>query len=395
MKILFLSRWFPYPPDNGSKLRIFHLLEGLAKVHEVHLISFSDRPQQDMQALPADRLRSARLVQWREFDPRSRRSTLGWFSLTPRSLIDTYSAEMEREIRLALTAQPFDLVIASEWAMGAYWKSFRGTPALIEELEVGVPYGQVANAANMRARMRAALTWLKHRRFLRQMLQNGRPCTVVSEQEKRLLASVLGGASSIHVIPNGVDMDAYAAFQAEPRPNSLIFSGSFRYKANYEAMVWFLERVFPLIRAEIPDAHLTITGDHMGLPLPSTDGVTLSGFVDDVRPLVAQAWASIAPLQTGGGTRLKILEAMALRTPVVSTSKGAEGLAVEDGLHLEIADRPEEFAARTLALLRDRARRERLAANAYKLACQQYDWSVILPRFLAVAAAAAGQERDG
>jgi glycosyltransferase involved in cell wall biosynthesis len=110
--------------------------------------------------------------------------------------------------------------------------------------------------------------------------------------------------------------------------------------------------------------------------------MTLTGFVDDVRPLIARSWASIVPLHTGGGTRLKILEAMALRTPVIATSKGAEGLDVQSGKHLLIADTPETFVQQVVRLLRQPQLRENLAEEAYALVREKYDWQVIMPHFL-------------
>jgi glycosyltransferase involved in cell wall biosynthesis len=132
----------------------------------------------------------------------------------------------------------------------------------------------------------------------------------------------------------------------------------------------------------VPGVGLTITGDHAGLPLPCTNHVSLAGVVDDVRPLIASASVSLAPIRVGGGTRLKILEAMALRAPVVATSKGAEGLDVRDGEHLLIADTPEAFADATIRLLKEPGLRERLADNAYQLVREHYDWAVVMPRFL-------------
>jgi glycosyltransferase involved in cell wall biosynthesis len=134
----------------------------------------------------------------------------------------------------------------------------------------------------------------------------------------------------------------------------------------------------------------TITGDHANLPLPPADRVTLTGFVDDVRPLIAAAGVSVVPLRVGGGTRLKILEAMALRTPVVTTSKGAEGLDVQPGEHLLIADTPEAFAAASLRLLQEPGLRQRLADNAYRLVAEKYDWAVTMPRFLELVERVAG-----
>jgi len=127
---------------------------------------------------------------------------------------------------------------------------------------------------------------------------------------------------------------------------------------------------------------LFITGDHAGKSLPPAGNVTLTGYVDDVRPLVARAWASIVPLRIGGGTRLKILEAMALGTPVVATSKGAEGLEVRHGKHLLIADGPAAFADEVMRLLRDAELRAALAANGRRLVAERYDWATVMPGFL-------------
>jgi glycosyltransferase involved in cell wall biosynthesis len=162
----------------------------------------------------------------------------------------------------------------------------------------------------------------------------------------------------------------------------LIFTGSFGFGPNYDAMTWFLREVYPRIQAEVPDVSLTITGDHKNLPLPPATNVTLSGFVDDIRPLLAAAWLSLAPIWSGGGTRLKILEAMALGTPVVATSKGAEGLDVEHNVHLLIADTPQTYAEAVLQILRQPELRERLAACAYELVRQKYNWPTVMPRFL-------------
>lgn len=383
MRILFLSRWFPDPPDNGAKLRILNLLRGLAGEHEVHLLSFADDPAAVNLKTLETFCRSVTAVQWREYQPGSRRALLGLFDPLPRSLVDTHSPEMEQEIRRALDRKTFDLVITSQWQMTAYRHQFAGLPALYEEIEIGVLHGQVARAASAAARLRAGLTWRKHHRYLLDLLSGGQPCTVVSEQEKQLLAGVVRPAV-IHVIPNGVALDEYARINETPLPDSLIFTGSFRYRPNHEAMLWFIQQVLPRIQAQVPGVRLTITGDAAGLALPENSCVTHAGFVEDVRPRIARSWVSIAPLQVGGGTRLKILEAMALGTPVVSTGKGAEGLAARHGVHLAIADSADDFARQTVTVLLDAALRERLSVNGRELIRTRYDWRVILPEFLKV-----------
>jgi glycosyltransferase involved in cell wall biosynthesis len=160
-------------------------------------------------------------------------------------------------------------------------------------------------------------------------------------------------------------------------------------------MTWFLQEVYPRIRAQAPDVSLTITGDHAGLPLPPADHVTLTGFVDDVRPLIAAAWVSLVPLRVGGGTRLKILEAMALGTPVVATSKGAEGLDAQHGEHLLIANGPEAFAESVIRLLQEPGLRRRMADNAYQLVQEKYDMAALMPRFLDLVERVATPEGNG
>jgi glycosyltransferase involved in cell wall biosynthesis len=147
-------------------------------------------------------------------------------------------------------------------------------------------------------------------------------------------------------------------------------------------MTWFLRHVYPRIQAEAPDVSLAITGDHRGLPLPPSENVTLTGFVEDIHSLIKGAWCSIAPLQSGGGTRLKILEAMALGTPVVATSKGAEGLDVEDDVHLLLGDTPEAFANAVVRVMYEPGLRQRLVDNSLQLVRAKYDWANVMPRFL-------------
>lgn len=384
-RVLFLSRWFPYPPGNGSKLRIFNLLKVLAAAHEVMLLSFNDQPDKaaDVSGLAAW-CAGVDVVPWRGFNPDSRRARLGFFNSTPRSMIDTFSPEMAQCIKRQVSQQAIDVIVASQIDMAAYFPYFGGVPALFEEAEVGTLYEQYAHAQSAGQKLRYGLTWAKHRRYLARVLAQFQACTVVSVPEKALLATAVPHHTPVSIIPNCIDVADYAHVRETAVPHTLIFAGAFTYQPNYDAMVWFLQEVFPLVRAHIPQAHLTITGNHANLPLPSTDNVTLTGFVTDVRPYVARAAASLAPIWTGGGTRLKILEAMALRTPVIATTKGAEGLDVVDGQHMLLADDPHSFATAVCRLLQEPVLRQQLAQNAYDFVSQHYSWPAVAPRFLEV-----------
>ena len=141
-------------------------------------------------------------------------------------------------------------------------------------------------------------------------------------------------------------------------------------------------RFYPLIIEQIPDVRLTITGDHANMPLPSLQNVTLAGYVDDIKSLIATCDVSIAPIWSGGGTRIKILEAMAVGTPVVSTSKGAEGLLALNGKHILIADDAQEFASHVIRLLLDENLRRQVSSNAKQLVKSTYDWQIIMPQVL-------------
>jgi len=149
------------------------------------------------------------------------------------------------------------------------------------------------------------------------------------------------------------------------------------YDANFDAMDYFLGAILPQVQAARPDARLRITGratPALVAALPRAEGVEFTGYLDDVRPAVARAWAEVVPLRKGGGTRLKVLEALALGTPVVSTSKGIEGLALEDGRHVLVADSSADFAAATARLLGEPDLRARLAAAGRQTAREHYDW---------------------
>jgi len=383
MRILFLSSWFPYPPNNGSKLRIYNLLRGLAQHHEVTLLSFANVPDADPDTHVLRALcHEVQVVPWKPFAPHSRRARLGFLSLTPRSVVDTYSLEMAQRIGQAVSGGSYDMVVASEVTMAGYGHCLQGLPALFDDLEVGVLHEQFARATSPWRRFRYGLTWAKHRRYLARLLRHFRACTVVSERERQLLSQAVPGYTPVEIIPNCVNLSDYDDVHETPQPNTLIFTGSFTYSANHDAMTWFVSQVYPRIQAQVPDVRLFITGDHAGKPLPPADSITLTGYVDDVRPLVARAWASIVPLRIGGGTRLKILEAMALGTPVVATSKGAEGLDVRHGEHLLIANEPAAFAEQVVRLLRDADLRAALAANGRLLVAERYDWAAVMPRFL-------------
>lgn len=383
MRILFLSRWFPYPPDNGSKIRVFNVLKQLSIDHEIDLVSFRESADQvDDRTVGALReyCSDVRVVPYRHFRPSSPRALLGLLSSQPRSLADTFSAEMRAAVEDALARRGCDLLVASQIGMAPYALALKGVPALLEELELSVYRDAISASPGGIRRLRPLLTWLKLRAYVRRILPRFIACTVVSKRERENLRSVAPDYASVEIVPNAVDLERYDADFGTPVPNTLVFSGALTYSANCDAAGHFLADVYPRIRQTIPAVTLRVTGRTDGVDLgslPRREGVEYTGYVEDIRPVIAQSWASVVPLRIGGGTRLKILESMALGTPVISTSKGAEGLDVSDGENILIADEPREFADKAVDLLRSPQLRGRLAAGGLELVAREYDWKPV------------------
>jgi glycosyltransferase involved in cell wall biosynthesis len=296
--------------------------------------------------------------------------------------VDTHVSVMTDQIRREVASKRYDVVIASEMDTAGYWEAWHGVPSILEDLESSIFASAKAAATTSLQRLRYELTELKLRRYLRRILPRFSACTVVSDVEAEHLQRWAPGGAEIEIIPNGISLDTGREIARAPEPETLIFTGSFRYGANHEAMIWFLREIYPRIQKQLPGVRMVITGDHANLPLPPSRNVTLTGYVDDVQSLIASSWASVVPMRYGTGTRLKILEAMALRTPVIATSKGAEGLAVENDRHILIADDPQAFAEAVVRVCTEAGLRQRLTKAAYQLVREKYDWSVVMPRFL-------------
>lgn len=241
-------------------------------------------------------------------------------------------------------------------------------------------------ASGITQRVRCWVSWRKSRWYEGRMYPRFDLVTMVSEVDRQsTLSSVGADRVVVAVVPNGVDCDHNHPGLAERKSNMLVYNGALTYSANYDAMQWFLAAVYPQIKKRVPDVSLAITGSTKGADLAGLmldDSVRLTGYLDDVRLPVAAATVCVVPIREGGGTRLKILEAMALGTPVVATPKGAEGLNVVNGEHCLIASSPEAFAAQTVSLLRRADLRERFAASARSLVEREFSWEQIGRQFV-------------
>jgi glycosyltransferase involved in cell wall biosynthesis len=316
----------------------------------------------------------------KDYNATSFAALIGFFNRKPRVLVDRYVQEMDIQITNEINSGNYDLIIASQIYMAAYLDQPRKVPAIFDEVEVGIFKDAILESRHKALKIRNQLTLWKLERYFQNLFAHFSACTVVSELEKRILKEMVPEYNSIEVIPNGINLTSYHEIHFEPKKNQIIFSGSLTYRPNYEAMLWFTELVLPKISSAIPGAELMITGQSSGHQLLDSRRIILTGYVEDVRPLIASSWLSVVPIFSGGGTRMKILEAFALRTPVIATSKGAEGLDVSPEVHLLIADTEDEFAQQTIRLLNNNDLRMSLIENAFQLVQEKYDMSVIMPR---------------
>jgi sugar transferase (PEP-CTERM/EpsH1 system associated) len=389
MRILLLSSWFPYPPNNGARIRIFNLLKELSKDHEITLISFAcDEQERQLASYVKEYCSDVKTVLQKPYRPRSLTALLGFFFSEPRSSASTYNTEMERLVRACVADNAFDIVWASTATMARYALLAKNVPKVLEEQNsmMRMMREQYLAQPNPLRRFRYWLTWQKCKRYEAWLLSAFDLCTMVSDKDRNARLE-LAPDQSVAVVPNGVDLEHYTTGLARPQPASLIYSGALTYHANFDAVKFFLSQIYPLIKEEVAEVTFRVTGETRGVPLqglPADTSVEFTGYMEDIRPYVAGSWACVVPLRIGGGTRLKILEAMALGTPVVATSKGAEGLEVTDRENILIADEPTDFADQVLHLLRDPGLREKLSKGGRRLVVEKYDWKVIGREFSAL-----------
>jgi sugar transferase (PEP-CTERM/EpsH1 system associated) len=386
MRILWLKSDLLLPLDKGGSLRTWHLLRHLARVHQITYLSFGETATDSTS--PGDMSQVAERVitiKRRERPKGSMRFYLDVAAHLANPLpyaVGTYRSTAFRSTIANLVDQhPFHIVVC-DFLMPAV----NVPPAL--------PCASVLFTHNVESEI-----WRRHaethsgsfthglydtqyRRMLAYedcALQRFDGILTVSDADRETFTRLYPDArvKPMWVIPTGVDIDYFAPIATPASEPRLVFTGSMDWLPNEDAMRFFCQDVLPLIRAEEPRTRLSIVGR---MPTPAVralaeEHIEVTGTVADVRPYMRKAAVYIVPLRIGGGTRLKIFEAMAMGQAVVSTTVGAEGLPVVDGEHALIADGPRAFAAAVVSLLRDSRRRQALAAAARKLVVDHYGWS--------------------
>lgn len=408
--ILVLTPQLPYPPHQGTTIRNFNLIRGLAARHQVDVLSLQANNDPPVASTPLVDLcqRVAAVPAPPPRTPSQRlRTTLG-SRLPDMALrlagVDHFTAQLGDWV--ASTAYDVVQVEGIEMAPYALWlqnqpvwrsTSAAGTPFLIFD----------DHNAEYRLQQRVALTdarqprrwpgaaysfiqWQKLRAYEAQVCRQADHIVTVSPRDAAALRALVPSLP-VTVVPNGVDLQTYAPGVVEPLaglpPLAVVFTGKMDYRPNVDAVLWFADEILPQVQARLPHAHFVVVGQQ---PHPRLDvlrgraGITLTGRVPDVRPYLAAAAVCVLPFRMGSGTRLKALEAMAMGKTIVATALGIEGIDVVDGQEMLIADDAPSFAAAVVRLLLDEALRSRLGGQALAHAVAHYDWDRIVPRLEAL-----------
>ena len=397
--ILVLTPQFPYPPHQGTTMRNYNLIAGLAQRHQVHLLSFG-QPDEG-QGTPLDRLcRSVHVVRPPQRSMGQRLKDL-FLSRQPDMAQRLPSAEFQAKLSAILEREEPDVVEVEGIELAQYLfqvaasRVTGGGPLLVfDDHNAEYVLQQRAFETDVRQPRRwiaaaySFVQWQRLRGYERRACLAADRVVAVSEPDAEALRRLVPGLEPV-VVPNGVDMAFYSASVpplaagSGPSRHDLVFTAKMDFRPNVDAVLWFVREVLPLVRQRSPETRFWAVGKdpHPRLaPLQGEPGIVVTGWVEDVRPYIAGAGVYVIPLRIGGGTRLKVLEAMAMGQAIVSTALGCEGFPLVADQELVIADEPAEFAAAVLDLLSDAEYRERIGRAARRFAGSRYDWRNIVPR---------------
>jgi len=410
LNILWLNAGLLLPLDKGGKLRTWHVMRHLASRHDITYLSFSD-PAQTVEEREGMRAVCARLQTIPRTDPA--KGTAGFYLDAARYVIDRVpyavakyrSAAFKNTLRQLLDERRFDAIVCDFLPPVVNLPERLPCPSILftHNVEAEIWRRHAENARGPIARTLLAQQWRRMLRFEREALARFDLVLAVSEADGQTFQRLYPGAlkTPAHVVQTGVDTTYFAPpsspaeaahhrgttsgqDEAGHRRNHLVFTGSMDWLPNEDGMLYFVREILPRIREAEPDATLSIIGR---APTPAVKrladeaGIEVTGRVDDVRPHIAAGAVYIVPLRIGGGTRLKIFEAMAMGKAVVSTTVGAEGLPVTSGRDVVIADEPAHFARAVVHMIRDDEARRRIETEARRLVMERYDWSAVAQDF--------------
>ena len=393
MRILFIYPYVPYPLTCGAYQRAFHLMRELAKRHEVFFFALSHSAK-DRDCLHVFRDFCSKVC-WAEFAHPS------WASLASRILSSvplTMSHWQDERAKLVLhrfvQRFPIDLIHIQDLAMYDYGLHLHLQPPIVlDRTRVDLAHQLHAwrfQSLSWQHRISQAENLFKLYCYERGAVQSVQHSVVCCEADAQFIRQVIHRRAPVTVIPNGVDLDFFTngtPLRTQRSHVVLTFVGTMDYLPNVDGVTWFFEKIYPSVVKAVPNLQVQIVGPN---PSPrvqrfsSLPGVTITGLVPDVRPYYSGCTIFIAPIRLGSGSRLKIVEAMALGCPVVSTTIGCEGIPVTDREHILLGDDPSTFAAQTIELAKNALLRHQVGRQGQRLIRQHFSWSSLAEKYARV-----------
>lgn len=400
--ILLLTPQVPYPPRQGTALRNWGILRGLAAHHRVSLLTFAAPDQETTPPPPlADLVERVAIIPQPTRTSRDRLRDL-LITSRPDLTMRLASPAFRQQLQTWLDTYPFDWLQVEGLEMAPYLDpippptvyrraNLRAPSTIFDAHNCEYLLQKRAGSADMRrprrwlAALYSAIQWRRLRRYEAAVCHHANLVIAVSEADAQALRCVVPTLDPL-VIPNGITVAEYASFadKADLHQPAFVFTGTMDFRPNVDGALWFAAEVWPRIRAALPEAHCYLVGRHPHRRLDALrelPGIVITGSVPDTRPYINAATVYVVPLLVGGGTRLKLLEATSMGKAIVSTTLGAEGFTRPDEAML-LADDPAAFAEACIHLARDATARAQWEARARAYA-HAYDWDVLLPPLLA------------
>lgn len=387
LRLLWVKMGGLWPTTSGGRLRSYHIINALSRHNDVTVLTTS--PTEEEGLLLKDHLPFCRRVKSLQFSPPKKDSrkflwslAASWLTSMPVDIYKYQNHKLRHEVINELDSGNYDVCIADFLTSLPNIPRHGNTPLILfsHNVEYMIWRRLCDNEKNLIKHFLLSIEWRKMRRFELNACREAAATITVSDDDTQLL---LRGNPDTRItsVPTGVDIDYFKPDPAvEMTPTAMVFTGSMDWHPNEDAMLYFIGEVWPVIRKAIPSITFSIVGRNPSERLRTAAnlaGVEVTGTVADIRPWLHRAAVYVVPLRIGGGTRLKIFEALAAGKAVVSTTIGAEGLNLQDDVHLLRADNAEDFASKTVSLLLDPMRAQQLGEAGRQLMVANYAWSKI------------------
>ena len=381
MRILVLDEEFPYPPNSGKRIRSLNLLQRLAANHYLSYLAYGLNSSESFSMLKTLNMNPIAVPP--QVPPKSGplfypRLFLNLLSKYPYIVTSHYSSLFRNMMNKAILDIEPDLIMCEWTPYARFVRDIDHIKKLVvaHNIETQIWKRYFENEENSIKKWYIGRQAAKLNRFESDAFRWVDGATAVSRKDADIIRSY-NTDLAIEIVENGVDCKYFAASYGGQAGNQLIFVGTMDWRPNQDAITYFVREIFPKVREKNTDAEAVFVGRNPPSHIKGLNkipGVIVTGEVDDVRPYIQRATIYIVPLRIGGGTRLKILDAMAMEKAIVSTPIGAEGLNVTDGENIALADSPREFADRIIELLNDPSQRHSLGKAGRKLVEEHYSW---------------------